>query len=71
MKEVVTHLKKVKVKKMIKDLFTEQGYDFKNPTKQGLKKVVSALAKRALAFGDPKMIKNQKKQMLSLVKKIK
>jgi hypothetical protein len=55
---------------LVKKVFLEQNVDFENPTKEGILKVVSALAEFSKSFRSQDVIAKHQQEIMSLVEQI-
>ncbi len=55
---------------LVKEKFQEQGVDFDNPSKEGLLKVINALAEFSKDFRSQEVIDKHKSEIISLLNKV-
>lgn len=63
-------IKKLNVEYLIRALFSEDGKDFENPTKEDLIQVVSKLAEIAVQFRSPEIVKRHYNEIKQLIEKL-
>jgi hypothetical protein len=55
---------------LVKEKFQEQGVDFNNPSKEGILKVINALAEFSKDFRSQEVIEKHKHEIIDLLNKI-